>query len=148
MFDQEIDHPRTHRLYTRKFYAKYVTWLFVMVVGGAIYVGYLSDKEARIAQKEKVVYGQVLKISDGKRNTVDYSFMFEGKSYRGPDSGSYLGLSVGHSAKVWLDPDEPTANGLRDFKFRSDVNHDSMILALYGSVGFAIVSMILWFRAS
>jgi len=144
MLQPILNRPKTRSNYVLRGWTLNFTALLAMGIGGAIYAGYLSDKEARVALKESVVVGSVVEVSRGKGDPVKYSFVYEGKSYQGQDSGSYLGLSVGRNAKVYLDPDAPETNGLRSFSFKSDLNHNLMIFALCASVGSAIASAILW----
>jgi hypothetical protein len=135
MLDPIPNRPKTRSNYVLRGWTLNFTALLVMSIGEAIYTGHLSDWEARVALKERVVVGNVIEVSRGRSNPVNYSFVYEGKSYQGQDSGN---------AKVYLDPDAPTTNGLRSFGFKSNFNHSLMILALWLSVGSAIVSAILW----
>jgi hypothetical protein len=144
MPDPIPNRPKTRSNYVLRGWTLNFTALLVMGIGEAIYAGHLSDREARVALRERVVVGNVIQVSRGRSNPVNYSFVYEGKSYQGQDSGSYLGLSVGGNAKVYHDPDAPTTNGLRSFSFKSDRNHSFMVFALWLSVGSAIASAILW----
>ncbi|MGD0629549.1 MAG: hypothetical protein ABR987_09360 [Terracidiphilus sp.] len=144
MLDQISNRPKTRSNYVLRGLTLNFTASLIMSIGEAIYTGHLSDEQARVALKERVVVGVVIEVSRGRGDPVHYSFVYEGKSYQGQDSGSYLGLSIGGNAKVYLDPDAPTTNGLRSFSFKSGLNHHLMIFALCASVGSAIASAILW----
>jgi len=146
MFEQTVDQPVVRRGLSKKGWAKYLLFYLVVSIGLILLFGHLSSKDALIAEREKIVTGTIVEIHKGKHDPTDYTFQFEGNTFQGKDSGSYLDLTVGASAKVFVDPQNPQTNGLRSFRFKSGLNHDFKTFAVYLSIALAIASAILWLR--
>jgi hypothetical protein len=134
------------RLSQKSWAQKLLTWLALSFVSIFVFQ-HLAYREARIAEREKVVTGTIIAVHKGKGDPTDYTFPFEGRSYLGNDRGDYLDLTAGGRAKVFVDPQNPQTSGLRSFRFKSKVNHDCMNFAIYLSVALSILFAILWLRA-
>ena len=144
MFDQTADQPYRRRGLSKKGWARMLLFYMVVSVALIFWFRHLAEKDAQIATRESVGAGVIVKIHKGKNDTADYTFQFEGKSYQGHDDCDYLNLTVGGNAKVFIDPQNPTENGLRSFAFKNTLNHSLMTFAIYLSFGLAFASAILW----
>ena len=144
MFDSIEDPPKGRQSFSNRASARYVLFWLAVCICLTLYFWHLSNTDAVIAQRERIVAGRVIQVARGRGESVDYSFVYEGKSYRGHDGIRYPDLSVGENADVFIDPDAPTKNGLRSFSFKRDLNRNSMKFAIYGSIVLSMVSVIMW----
>ena len=83
--------------------------------------------------------GSIYKSGDGRSGPhVSYSFSYGGKQYRGSDSVARESVLSSHVA-VYLDPDDPTTNGLTEYLRKSKQDHGLMIACMYAAVGLAVI---------
>jgi hypothetical protein len=131
---------------SKRGWANFLLFWLIASIGLTLSFRYLSERDARIAEREKIVIGSINAIHKGKGDPADYTFQFENVNYLGRDDSNFLGLTVGGTAKVFVDSQNPNANGLRSFAFKSALNHDCMAFAFYLTIALAIVAGILWLR--
>lgn len=128
---------------TRKRFAVWLLAIFAGITSYALWLGYSSWANARIALKEGTSMGVITSVKTwGKGPANWYRFSFAGTTYDGTD-GAYP-LEVGKRVTIYLDVDDPTTNSLTPFSLNSKQNYDSMISTLYVSAGLAIALAIAW----
>jgi hypothetical protein len=143
VFETEIDPPPNRsRKYTPRDYAVWLAGMLAVSVISVFVCGYVSWRDARIALREQTAIGVIASSGTYSRYGpwVNYVFSFESRRYDGGDSGKYL--SVGEKAVIYFDPDDPSRNGLTDYRFLGIWSHSFMIGLIYVSIGLAIILMI------
>jgi hypothetical protein len=143
-FEKNVDEPPTQSYkLTGGQFAIWLSGMLAVSLGYALWLGYSSRVDARIAQRERTAIGVITSVGSNwsKHPRNHYRFSFAGTAYEGADIAyPFLGKKV----TVYLDPDDPSTNSLTQFSTESKRSHDNMISLLYVSVGLGIVSAIVW----
>jgi hypothetical protein len=142
MFETEIDPPAQSRRYTPRDYAVWLAGMLAVTMISAGCCGFVSWRDSRIAGREQTATGVITAVGHSLRNgpSYHYRFAFKERTYDG-DNGGY-DLEAGKTVTVYLDPDDPSANSLDDFRLQSKWKHSYAIFLAYVSIGLGFILLI------
>jgi hypothetical protein len=144
MFDQAVERPYSRRGLSKRGWARMLSIYVAGCVVLILWFHHRADQDQQLASREKIVSGKILEIQKGRSDSARYTFQFQGTAYQGSDDCDYLDLTVGSTAKIFIDPLHPDEDKLRSFRFEHSLHHGFMTLLIFISVVLTIPAAVLW----